>query len=291
MKKEKENQKKLIDKLIFITLLIISFGYYKYYNDGKIHFLNPNMNENIIKIFISVHKDFKNYKNNPVYKIIADEKSELKDKYNLNILYANERKLNNKRISYSEMRKLYYIYQMYLNNNISSKYIGFNHYRRYFDFGDNIPDLDYIFNNYDVILNKKLNIHIGIREQYCQVHICSNYDQVLDIIKETKPEYYETAIKVSNYTKMYICNLFIMKTKDFYNYCKFMFDILFEFDKRNNFTSDKEVLNYTKRLYYKNISESNYQSRIEAFLSERLSNIFYAKNFKKIKTFNMKVIE
>ena len=90
---------------------------------------------------------------------------------------------------------------------------------------------------------------------------------------------------------MYICNLFIMKTKDFYNYCKFMFDILFEFDKRNNFTSDKEVLNYTKRLYYNNISESNYQSRIEGFLSERLSNIFYAKNFKKIKTFNMKVID
>ena len=177
---------------------------------------------------------------------------------------------------------------MYQNGTFSSKYIGLNHYRRYFDFGDNIPDLDYIFKNYDVILNKIWKINETVREHYCKNHICSKYDQILDIIKETKPEYYEAALKVSNDKKWYICNLFIMKREDFYNYCEFMFDILFEFDKRNNFTSDKEVLNYSKSLFYNNINKSIYQSRLEGFLAERISNIFYNKNFKRIKAFKIK---
>ena len=275
---KKKSQKKLFEKIFFIIILIISIGYYYYiYNKGKILFLNPKMNENVVKIFITAHKDFKNYRFNPVYNIIVDEKSQLKDNYNLNVLHAEEGKLFNKR--------------KYQNGTLSSKYIGFNHYRRYFDFGDNIPDLDYIFNNYDVILNKIWKIKETVREQYCQSHICSKYDQILDIIKVTKPDYYEAALKVSKDKKLYICNLFIMKKEDFYKYCEFMFAILFEFDKRNNFTSDKEVLNYTKTIFYNNISEANYQSRLEAFLSERISNIFYTKNFRKIKTFKMKITE
>ena len=64
----------------------------------------------------------------------------------LNIIYANEGKLYNFRKAYAEMSKLYYIYQLYKNGTISSKYIGVNHYSRYFNFTDNIPDMDSIFN-------------------------------------------------------------------------------------------------------------------------------------------------
>ena len=37
--------------------------------------------------------------------------------------------------------------------------------------------------------------------------------------------------------------------------------------------------------FYNNINESDYQSRLAGFLAERISNIFYLKNFKKIKSF------
>ena len=278
-------KKKLLKKLTIITLLIFSLEFLYSYITQKMHFLNPRMNENIIKIFISAHKDFKNYRLNPIYIIVADEKSQLNEKYNLNIIYANEGKLFTKKKSYGEMAKIYYIYRLYQNETFSTKYIGFCHYRRYFSFGDNIPDLDYIFSNYDVILFKKINIQVSVREHYCQNHICSNYEQILEIIKENKPEYYEAALKVSNNTKLFFWNTFIMKKEDFFKYCKFMFDILFEFDKRNNFTSDKDVLNYTKKIFYNNINESDYQSRLAGFLAERISNIFYLKNFKKIKSF------
>ena len=40
------------------------------------------------------------------------------------------------------------------------KYIGLNHYRRYLKFLNNIPNLDKIFENYDIILNKKLILRL-----------------------------------------------------------------------------------------------------------------------------------
>ena len=68
-----------------------------------------------------------------------------------------------------------------------------------------------------------------------------------------------------------------MKKSDFFKYCEFMYDVLFEFDRRHNLTSDEDVLKYVKNNFY--------QSRLQGFLSERIANIFYFNNFKKIKLF------
>ena len=182
------------------------------------------------------------------------------------------------------MSKIYYIYQLYKTGKISSKYIGFNHYRRYFNFTDNIPNIDDIFKEYEIILNGAGYLPEGIRQQYCNYHICEKYDEILNIIKDIKPDYYKSALETSNKTKVYFCNLFIMKKEDFFKYCEFMFDILFEFDRRNNFSSDNDVLNYTKKIY-NDSNMSNRQSRLQAFLSERISSIFFNKNFKKVISF------
>ena len=118
---------------------------------------------------------------------------------------------------------------------MSSKYIGLNHYRRYFPFLDNIPDLDEIFKNYDLMVGCLVKIPgDSLRNGYCKGHICKNFDEILDIIKDIRPEYYKDAVDVANNNIFYGNNIFIMKKKDFLNYCKFMFDILFEFDKRHN---------------------------------------------------------
>ena len=246
---------------------------------------NNSKNESDLKIFIMTHKDFTNYRNNPVYNIVADEAKQLKENYTINIIYANKSKLYNMSRAYSEFSKLYYIYQLYKYGIFNNKYIGLNHYRRYFNFTDNIPDLDSIFKDYNIILSTPLIFEEGIKEQFCRYVMCKKYDEMLDIIKDIKPEYYETAININTEKKFYPYNLFIMKKNDFLIYCEFIYEILFEFDKRNNFTSDGDMLNYTKQFY--NSSDSQiYQSRIQAFLGERLSNIYYYKNFKKIKTFD-----
>ena len=229
------------------------------------------------------HKDFINYRYNPAYTIVADDKLNLN--YSLKIIYADKGKLYKLKRAYGEMSKLYYIYELYKKGILNSKYIGLNHYRRYFNFTDNIPDLDNIFKNYDVILNKPITYINGMKEQYCLSVICEHYDEMLNIIKDIRPDYYDTAIKSIKFTEIFICNLFIMKKDDFFKFCGFIFDVLFEFDKRHNFISDDDVLNYI----IKNYNKSNnylYESRIQSFLAERLGNIFYYQNFKRIKIYD-----
>jgi hypothetical protein len=234
------------------------------------------------------HKDFYNTRNNQIYKIVVDDETQLKNKYNLQVIYADKGKLYPKRNSYAEMSKLYYIYELYRNGTLSSKYIGLNHYRRYFKFLDNIPDLDKIFEKYDVILNNKNHLSTNLKRQYCASTLCKPLEEAIKIIKEKKPKYYKTAIESLNAKEAYFCNIFIMKKGDFFKYCKFIYDILFELDRRHNFTSDKDIINYLESYYPKNIV--NRHIRIQGFLSERLSTIFFKHNFKRIKTFRISII-
>ena len=160
---------------------------------------------------------------------------------------------------------------------MSSKYVGFNHYRRYFSFLDNISEIDNIFKYYDLIVGEKSRLgRKNVRQNYCYFHICKNYDEMIEIIKDIKPEYYETAKAVTNQNYFYCCNIFIMKKDDFIRYGDFMFELLSEFDKGHNFTSYDSVANYLKN---KKIENYHLQMRIQGFLSERISNIFYVKNF------------
>ena len=117
------------------------------------------------------HKDFMNKRYNHIYHIVADDIKKLKNKYNLNIINAKNGKLYKMNRAYGEMSKLYFIYQMYKEKKISSKYIGLNHYKRYFEFTDELPDLDDIFENYDVILPEKKYLNISVKERYCNRHI------------------------------------------------------------------------------------------------------------------------
>jgi len=272
--KRKTNSDKLLKILLLIALITnnIDKDYLVFSNKNELYKLQTN--SSLVKIFIMTHKDFVNNRFNPIYNIVVDDRNVLKNKYNLNIIYANESKLYNLSRGYGEMSKLFFIYQLYKNRTINSKYIGQNHYKRYFNFGDNIPDLDSIFQNHDVILNKKSRVKEGLMKQYCINHICRNFEEILNIIKDMKPNYYRTALKTAKQRSIYYCNIFIMKKEDFFKYCEFLYDILFEFDRRNNFKNDDDILKYSKK-FYKERKDYYYQSRIQGFLSERISNIFY----------------
>ena len=264
-------------KIVFILSLLINNYEYYYYNKIGINLTK----EPIIRIFIVAHKNFKNYRYNPAYSIVFNGKSKFNNNYNLDVIFANNTRLNKMGRAYGEMAQLYYIYELYKKGIISSKYVGLNHYSKYFYFKDNIPNLDAIFKNYDVILLRPYRAdRMGMKHQFCRAHICSAYNQVINIIKEIKPDYYKTAIRTQRETNIYLKNLFIMKKKDFLKLCEFEFDILFEFDRRNNLTSDEDVLNFVNKHYHDGRNHY-FQSRLEGFLSERIANIFYYHNFRR----------
>ena len=281
LNKKEKNKYKYIKQKKFTIILLLFLIYY------IVYIRRNNLKEPFLKIYIIAHKDFINYRYNKVYSIVTNDKSQLKNKYNLSVNFANNGKLYKMKRAYCEMSQIYYIYELYKNRSNSSKYIGFNHYRRYFNFTDNIPDIDKIFENHDIILNSPLTVQGNMKTQFCSICECQKYDEIIKIIKDIKPEYYQTALKVTKKNKIHYCNLFIMKKQDFLNYCKFMFDILFEFDKRNNFTSDDDLLEYSTKLYNNsNRTFQLYQSRLEAFLSERIGNIYYFHHFKHFKIFD-----
>ena len=237
---------------------------------------------NYLNLYIITHKDFNNYITNPNYKILCDDYFQLKNNYTLNIINTkNNNELFEKRIGYSEGSKIYYIWKKYKNNEIKSKYVGFNHYRRIFNFGNNIPNLDNIFKNYDVILKKRNRFKLSLKKQYYKSHNGKDLNEILVIIKNKFPKYYSIALKVIKSRKFYTCNIFIMKSEDFIEYGNFVFTILNEFDKRHNLISDKKIKNYVSKVKKGKKFKIDYQRRLEGFLLERISNIFYNYHFKK----------
>ena len=276
------NLKMRLISLIIIEVIII-YSKNKTLNEKGILFRSLNQDKfiNNTNIFIVAHTDFSNNLTNQIYKILADDPSQLKNKYNLQVFFAYKGKLFKMRKSYAEMSKLYYVYELYKNGTISSKYIGLNHYRRYFNFSNEIPDFDKIFESYDIILPDKRSFNMTLEEQYCSNHLCKILHEAINIIKDIKPEYYQTAIESINAKEGYFYNIFIMKKKDFFKYCEFIYDILFEFDRRHNLTSDEDIINYLESNFPKESIPT--QTRIQGFLSERLSSIFFNHNFKRIK--------
>jgi hypothetical protein len=239
----------------------------------------------LLNIYIVTHKDFTNILYSPVYKILCDEKSKLKQEYNLSIIETNKDNiLFPKRRGYGECSKIYHIWKLYKKRILKSKYVGIIHYRRIFSFKNNIPNLDEIFKNYDVILKKKYWFKFSIREQFNRYHIAKFLNESIDIIQEKFPEYYQYAISFLRKNSGHFGNIFIMKKKDFIKWGEFAFGVLLEFDKRYNLTTDKDI----NKLIIKEAKNLNkklnipYQSRLEGFLVERISNIFYKRHFKKV---------
>ena len=240
--------------------------------------------EPLVNMYISTHKDFKNNViTNPVYKILCDRKSQLKNNYNLEIIETNiNNELYPKNRGYSEGSKIYPIWKLYKEGNITSKYVGLFHYRRVFPFKNDVPDLDEIFLKYDVIVKERYTHKMTTYQQFDLYHYVSFLDECVDIIKEKYPEYYEDSRKFLNKTWANYCNIFIAKKEDFIKWGDFVFGVLLELDKKYNLKTDDVIKNLIIKKAGKRVKNSyDYQARLEAFLMERVGNMFYEHHWKK----------
>lgn len=166
--------------------------------------------------------------------------------------------------------------------------VGLNHYRRYFDFARRwpqfsadkhfietedflkqdyqFPDLERILSKYDIILPIARHWRVSNTQQYGEYHIVKDWEMLRQIIKERSPQYipaFEKTMDNSNKSVGY--NMFITHWKYFDAYSKWLFDILFEVERRVPPTNDP------------------IQSRIYGYMSERLINIFCEHHQLKIK--------
>lgn len=207
-----------------------------------------------------------------------------KDNSGDNISYLNK--------SICEFTGMYWV-----NKNFPLKeYVGFCQYRKYFSFFDNLPNIEKIFENNDVILCEPYKVRESVREHYAECHNIEDYDKLKEIINEVAPQYNSAFEKISNSNCLFICNLFIMKKDDFKKYCEFIWLIISKFLVDENIHTYEDCVrrvedNKTKYIkkFYPN-DTLDYQSRFIAYLIERLTNVFICEHFKKAYLFKMKEV-
>ena len=131
--------------------------------------------------------------------------------------------------------------------NLSAEYIGLAHYRRHFTVAKKIPktetekfgilltgqQVEKILADKDIILPKKRNYYIeNLYDHYKHTMFIEPLDEAGKIIEEKYPEYLPEFEKLHKRTGAHMFNMFVMKKEHFDNYCTWLFDILFELEKR-----------------------------------------------------------
>lgn len=243
-----------------------------------------------VDIFICAHKNFDTYPNNPKYKIIhGTEKIDVDlEQYE----ESGDDTLSAKQKLYGEGSRIYWLWKHY----DIKDYIGICHYSKYFSFYDDVPNMDDEFKDCDVILPRRL--YVG--SVYMNYALCHNINDLMligGIINKYHNEYIKDFEKVLNDKSLFCCNMFIMKKEDFNKYCEFVFDVLDKFDRAKGFKCDEDVEKHVKEnssAYLKKYEPNStvaYQSRMDGFLLERLTNVFICHNFKRVKDYPIKTTD
>lgn len=169
--------------------------------------------------------------------------------------------ISDKNKNYCELTGVYWIWK-----HVKDEYIGIVHYRRYFTRHYNgrllsKKDIQRQLNKHDIILPFMRHLDKTVYEQYCESGYKKDLLMTGDIIKKIYPEYYDEFEQFINGKDVYFGNMLITSNKIYDNLCKWMFDILFELEKR------VDISDY-----------SDYFSRIYGFISERLLYVYVKHN-------------
>lgn len=168
---------------------------------------------------------------------------------------------------FCELTAIYWAWK----NDKNSDFIGFFHYRRYLSFKKDItkkPNVwgvieeDHFSESFidkygytrkdilnqlsesDIVLPQKRDITAmpgmgaNMREQFSSNHSLhkKDLDIMLEVLHEKYPEFDDYADKYLAGKYTYLNNIFIMKRHIFDKYCEWLFDILFECDKRIDYS-------------------------------------------------------
>lgn len=291
-----------IDKVSFYNRDVIKpnikfFDDFKQFDEHMLYLYGPDeakkfnnwvSNYDKLDIFICAHKSFDIYPKNPVYKVIYGENNSVKTNLKHYVEKNDKDSLYKINFAYAEGSRIYWIWK----HVPLKEYIGINHYRTYFEFFDKVPNISEIFRTHDVVLTKPENFSLSTMEQYKMCHNVKDLMTVQKIIEDYYPDYINDINETMSRQWMYPRNMFIMRKADFLKYCEFVFGVMKKFDEIMNFHTDEDVHNYVNAhaSEYSNVT-LNYQSRIEGFLIERLTNVFIHHQFKNPMIYNQKVTE
>jgi hypothetical protein len=262
-----------------------------YFNNKKVTPIENFVKFDNIDFFICSYKNYEPKVTNPVFKTLSvgnnselNGENILRDDTGDNISHMNN--------FYSELTGYYWVWKNYQTKD----WVGFCHYRRYFDFFDDIPDLDSM--NCDIVVPQGISCYPNLWKHYTACHNIKDLELVCDIAKEKFSITNDVIEEALHKNKiLYSFNMFIMKKELFNEYCEFIFGVLGEYLNRKNISSPDDVVkmvetdknNYLKK--WEPNSKVLYQSRIGGFLAERLFTIWIAWKSLKVKSHKVVLTE
>lgn len=233
------------------------------------------MKKDDLKIYIALHKPCPMVNLSYYYPIQVNAK---KNQAFLSLNDATGDNISQKNDRYCELTALYWIWK----NDVTSRFVGLCHYRRYFKMSFGISDfwngqynckeigtqdikvtsriVHYLEKGY-TIMPKPLNLgKITVKQQYKSCHVLEDLIKLEKVVKTRFPYYGKAWDEVFNGHKLYPYNMFITNQKLFKTYMEWLFQILFEVEGMVPPKDDP------------------YQNRTFGFMSERLFNVFLTYN-------------
>lgn len=229
-----------------------------------------------VKIFSIYHKEIEPIINNDyISPLLVGAKIDNKSGF---FQDNSGKNISNKNSLYNELTGIYWVFKNYEKIG-NPDYIGFCHYRRYFSFlnlNKSYLELDISdakvplfiditdteikkISNYDFVAPIP-SLRKSVYWNYKMAHGTSDIIKVKDIIFKKHPEYMELFEEYFSGKRSFYHNMFIFRKEDFFDYCTFIFDILFELenhiDSSNSrmFISERLTGVYIKKLEQKGLN-------------------------------------
>lgn len=204
--------------------------------------MNKNTRKNI-KIIIAAHKPYAM----PEDEIYLPVQVGSQEKESIGFQRDDEGdNISAKNPSFCELTGLYWAWK-----NLTCDYLGLAHYRRHFTLkmrkGSDknktaeekmkevlhTEEVEKLTMQYPIILPQKRNYYIEtLYSHYAHSHYAVHLDVTREIIRERHPEYLAAFDAVMKQRSGYMFNMYIMRKDLSDQYCEWLFDILFELEKR-----------------------------------------------------------
>ena len=192
-----------------------------------------------IKIIVAAHKKYIMPKDEMYEPVQVGSEGKEEIGYTLDNQGEN---ISSKNPYYCELTGLYWAWK-----NLKTDYLGLAHYRRHFSIAKKLPkepeermkmaisknETEKILENVDIILPKKRKYYIeNLYDHYKHTMYVEPLDETRKIIEEKCPEYLKEFDNLHKRTSAHMFNMYIMKKELSDKYCEWLFEILFELEKR-----------------------------------------------------------
>ncbi len=217
-----------------------------------------------IKVLVAVHKPYRM----PTDSVYIPIHVGYKKKKNIGFIGDHTGdNISAKNPNFCELTAYYWAWK-----NLDAEYVGLVHYRRHFrgkrkshDKFDCIltrAEMEQILLKYNLILPRKRHYFIEtVGSHYEHTHEPEALALTRDIIEERQPDYLSSFDAVMSKRSAHMFNMMIARRDIFDSYCEWLFDVLFELEKRLDISKYKP-----------------FEARVFGRIGELLLNVYVEKN-------------